>query len=279
MSGRRYHEAVCADGRERTGVIVLPSRPPRAVAILFHPFGFDAASVIDGEAPGDRLIRPLEGAARMAEALDLALVVPEGRGRALDGVSLAWEGHLDFAWSLAEHAREEYGPLPVVAGGLSQGGLEALVLAGRRSPDVVAVWAANPVVDVAAWHADVKRLSPPALVEAQVLEQIEQELCGTPASEPEAYRARSASSYVSELARCAVQLAWSPLDDVVPHQRERQAGQLAGQLRGAGGSVDERITTHVPSDPGVPPGRYAHESCDVWAGGAFLAAAARTGSG
>jgi pimeloyl-ACP methyl ester carboxylesterase len=267
---RATHSAVGADGRERVGVVALPSSAPTAVAIVFHPFGFDTTAVLDGEPPGERLIRPLEGVAAAAELHRLAVVTVEGRGRALEAAPLAWPAHLDFAWALAKDVAAAAGVERIVTGGLSMGGLEALVLAGRHPGEVQAVWAANPVVDPAQWHEDVSAGEAVEPDPAGVPRLLEDEIGSAPDQDHAAWSERSALNYVDGLLQARVQLVWSPADSVVPDQAAHHAGRLARELRRRGADIDERVVTQIPADVRVDAGRYAHESCDVWSGLAFL---------
>jgi pimeloyl-ACP methyl ester carboxylesterase len=260
-----------AEGRV---VTVMPDGKPGAIAVIFHPYGFDPEAVIDGERPGARLIRSLTGFRRPARLHDLVLVAPSGRGRTTVGGSLAWPAHLEAVWDVVDELARELRTTRVVAGGLSMGGLEALVFAGLRPQGVAAVWAANPVVDVAAWCTQIMAGPNSALRELGLDQEILSEVGGTPQEVPDAYRQRSATTYAAALAGVRVQLVWSPADTVVPRQEQQHAGKLAGLIREAGGWVDERIVTAVPPAAGVDAGRYAHESCDVWSGAAFLAGVA-----
>jgi pimeloyl-ACP methyl ester carboxylesterase len=180
------------------------------------------------------------------------VIAPRALGRKVAGVSLAWKPHLDAAWELAAAIRDETRATRIVAGGLSMGGLEALVFAGQHPDDIAAVWADNPVVDLAEWYLD------------KPDEQIPEEVGGLPADVAEQYRVRSANSYAAELARTRVRLTWSPADTIIPNQATKHAHPLAEAVRALGGDLTENILTHIPADPTLDAGRVAHESCDVW---------------
>ena len=207
------------------------------------------------------LIRPLSGVASSARMLGLAVLAPRALGRRLAGVSLAWEEHLDAVSELAAELRQRFGLPTLGAGGLSMGGLEALVFAGRHPRQVSAVWAANPIVDLAGWWEDL------AAVDvgdgAGLSAQIEDEVGGAPIEASAAYRARSASEHLDGLTRIRVRIAWSPADTVIPRQATVHAHPLADGLRDRGGDVVEDVVTHLPTDPDQDPGRFAHEACDV----------------
>ena len=247
---------------EREYLLFVPEGAVRALVVVFHPFGSRPELVLDGGTDGDYLQRPLTGAVSSAEQLGLALLAPRSRGRALDGVSLAWMGHLDAVWSVADGLREEFGLSSTGAGGLSMGGLEALVFAGQHPESVVAAWAANPIVDLAHWRRD---LAAPGGLEggAGLAELIGTEVGGTPEELPDEYAARSPFDYLDALAGVRVRIAWSPVDAVIPNQATAHSHPLASRLRERGGVVVEDVVTHAPTDEKTDPGRFAHEACDT----------------
>jgi pimeloyl-ACP methyl ester carboxylesterase len=248
-----------ADGRTRHTTIVRPSIPSIGTVVLFHPFTFDRESVLLGEPPGERLITALPGMAVPAAMLGITLVSPYSGGRSGDGVSLAWHEHIDGAVRLA---MDEAAGNPVGSAGLSQGGLEALVAAGRHSESIDAVHAVNAVVDVARWYDDMGQCAGAGLAEAHARDLIRHEIGGTPKEVPAEYAARSPFSYIAQLGRVASTIVWTPEDSVVAGQAHHHSGRLCDALRRAGGSPRELITTHIL--PGTDAGRFAHESCDVW---------------
>lgn len=247
---------------EREYLLFVPEGAVRGLVVVFHPFGSRPELVLDGGTDGDYLMRPLTGAVSSAEQLGLALLAPRSRGRELEGVSLAWKGHLDAVWSLADSLREGFGLASIGAGGLSMGGLEALVFAGQHSEGVVAAWAANPIVDLAHWRRD---LAEPGGLEggAGLAELIGTEVGGTPEDLPTEYAARSPFDYLDALTRVRVRIAWSPVDAVIPNQATAHSHPLASRLRERGGEVVEDVVTHAPADDATDPGRFAHEACDT----------------
>lgn len=265
-----------SDGVVRRALVLLPGGAARGIAVVFHPFGFEPEAVVDGEEPGERLIRSLPPVSAAATAFGLAVLAPEGRGRDTPtGHSLAWAAHLDSVWEAVETlAKQIGGEPPVVAAGLSMGGLEALVFAARFSP-VRAVSASNPIVDLGRWHDDLSSHDDALLRAAAAV--VRSEVGGPPSAVPADYAPRSALTYVERLATIPVQLVWSDVDTIAPHQAEAHAGRLASLLRSRGGYVDERRLTVVAPSAELDPGRFAHESFDPWAAFAFLAAACPDG--
>lgn len=306
MEGAGVHRIGRRDrfGIEREYLVAVPDGPVRGVTVLFHPFGFTPEAVLFGEPAGELLIRPLDGALGPARAAGQIVVAPRSRGRALAGISLAWQDHLDATWATVQEVCERFHTEVVVVGGLSMGGQEALVLAAQHAPDVAAVWAVNPVVDLARWHDDIRdRRTSNALQGADAT--IREELGGPPSDLPDEYAHRSPITYAAALAAptnhqpanpaaptsrrtaevagptgrqgaeqmvptgrraggVAVRLVWSEADTIIPGQATYQAHALAEQLHVLGGHVDERIVTHAPVSPEADPGRYAHEACDIW---------------
>ncbi|MEP6843925.1 MAG: hypothetical protein ABJA11_10405, partial [Pseudolysinimonas sp.] len=179
-----------------------------------------------------------------------------------DGVSLAWKPHLDAVWHLSESLRDDFELTTIGVGGLSMGGLEALVFAGQHPEGVGAVWATNSIVDLAQWWRDLPHESG-ASGEPGVAEQIAAEVGGIPDELPDEYRSRSPFAHLDGLARVPVRITWSPADEVILHQRTAHSHPLATQLIERGGEVVEVVVTHIPADESMDAGRFAHEACDV----------------
>jgi len=109
-------------------------------------------------------------------------------------------------------------PRRVYACGLSMGGHEALVLAGRHPDRITAVCAFNPIVDLAAWHEDLASSPIPEIREYNTAARIANEVGGTPTEAPEAYAGRSALELAEGLARVPTLTFWSDQDIIVPRQ-------------------------------------------------------------
>jgi pimeloyl-ACP methyl ester carboxylesterase len=258
-----------ADGRTREYQITVPESP-RAVVLAFHPYGFDPEAVLDGEQPGLRLERPFPGLAAPAARLGFAVVAPRGLGKVqpLAG-TLGYPEHIDAAVAAASAVASEHGGLPIVTLGVSLGGQETLLAAGRHPDVIAAVCAVNPIGDLGAWYDDMVNLPISILADIGVPGQVAEEVGGTPAEVPELYLERSAFGYLDALSTVPVQVVWSPVDNLIPNGKTKHAGRLADLLRGRGAPVSERILTNHPTE-GQEPGRYAHESFDAWAALGFL---------
>ena len=230
----------------------VPARPIRGILVAFHPFGASPELVLDGERPGNYLIRELEGLRAPAEALGYVVLLPRSVGRTTPAISLAWAPHLDVTWELACQLRDELSLDRIDAGGLSMGGMEALCFAARHPDEMGSVWAVNPIVDLARWYRD------------RPDQAVVDEVGGDPDGAPDEYRERSPISHASEIARTRVRLVWSPADTVIPGQATAHAHRLAELIAERGGDLTEVIVTHAPDDVTLDAGRFAHEACDVW---------------
>ena len=249
-------------GQAREYLLFVPQGRVRALVVMFHPFGSRPELVLNGGTDGAYLIRPLTGAVSSAEQLGLAVLAPRSRGRQLEGVSLAWRGHLDAVWFVADSLREKFGLATLGTGGLSMGGLEALVFAGQHPEGVTAAWAVNPIVDLAHWCQD---LTGPDAPEGGpgIADLIGAEVGGVPGELSDEYAARSPFDYLDALAQVRVRIAWSPVDAVIPNQATAHSHRLASRLRELGGEVVEDVVTHAPTDNATDLGRFAHEACDT----------------
>lgn len=260
--GLRALRVVDAVGERRDYLLSVPTGCVRGFVVIFHPFGSRPELVVNGGTDDGYLSRPLTGVVSIAQALGLAVLAPRSKGRRLEGISLAWKGHLDAVWQLSESLREEFGLATIGAGGLSMGGLEALVFAGQHPDGVRAVWATNPIVDLAQWCRDLGEADP-SDGEPGLPDLIAEEIGGAPTALPREYAVRSVFEYAQGLARVHVRLSWSPADTVIPNQRTAHAHLLATRLIERGGDVVEDVVTHSPVDDSADRGRFAHEACDV----------------
>ena len=102
--------------------------------------------------------------------------------------------------------------------GLSMGGHEALVLAGKHPERITAVVAFNPIVDLAAWHDDLANSEVPEIREYDTAARIANEVGGRPSEVPDAYAQRNALTFAEGLATVPTLIFWSEQDLIVPRQ-------------------------------------------------------------
>ena len=245
-----------ADGQDRQVLLVHPGgRRPAPVVLSPHPMGFTAISNVFGEPRGPRTIVDVPGIWPTARDRGVAVICVEGRGAGEPGATLGNPAHLD-AFVEGLHRGSELVPLDldrVVAAGLSQGGLESLLLAARHPQLVRAVAGQNSLTDPATWFPFA--LSMPDL--AEHAQAFRAELGGTPDSAAETYAERSPLALAADLAGHPIMLRYSRFDRIVP--ADTQSVALAAALRRIGGQP-----LLVEDDEGGPHagGRAAHEHVD-----------------
>jgi len=157
----------------------------------------------------------------LAEKHGVIIAMPHGHHHREPLCSLAGPEQIDDMAYLVEALPTfgyEVDRRRVYACGLSMGGQEALVLAGRHPDRIAAVVAFNPIVDLAAWHEELSLCELPEIREYDTARRIANEVGGTPAQVPEAYRARSAFGYLESLALVPILVFWSEHDLIVPRQ-------------------------------------------------------------
>ena len=114
----------------------------------------------------------------------------------------------------------------IYACGLSMGGQEALVLAGKYPDRIAAVVAFNPIVDLAAWQQDLATTNVEDIREFDTASKIVAEVGRSPEACPAAYAERSPIEYADSLAQVSTLLYWSAKDLVVPGQLSRHSYRL-----------------------------------------------------
>ena len=157
----------------------------------------------------------------LAEKYQLVIAMPHGHQHREDLCSLAGPEQLADMVFLID-GLGEHGYLidskRVYACGLSMGGQEALVLAGKYPDRITAVVAFNPIVDLAAWHEELATSDVPEIKEYDTAARIANEVGGTPGEVPEAYAERSATSYIEGLSRVPTLAFWSEKEIIIPRQ-------------------------------------------------------------
>jgi pimeloyl-ACP methyl ester carboxylesterase len=233
-----------------------------------HPFGWTIEHDYHGGCPG--LKAQGHGGWRGVSTATGALVLqPEGHHRAVPGCSMGNEGVVRDvpAWLAAVDGIVPVDRTRIYACGLSMGGLESLLLAGRHPGLFAAVFVFNPVVDVAAWQEDLERTGNAELRAEGSDQLIAREVGGGRIEMPDAYAHRSAFSVLDGLRGTPVSIWWSHLDLVVPRQAERHGKRLYDELKrlDPDGPVSEYNHTarYVLDDPPTDDQRWAiHETSD-----------------
>jgi predicted peptidase len=185
-----------------------------------HPITWTAAEDYHGGLEG--LMREYHrGYYGLAQKYQVLIALPHGHHHKEDLCSLAGSEQIADMIYLIDGLSEHLYPVDksrVYACGLSMGGQEALVLAGKHPDRITAVFAFNPIVDLAAWHEELATSAVPEIKEYDTAARIANEVGGLPLEIPEAYAARSANNFVEGLTRVPTMIYWSEQDLVVPRQ-------------------------------------------------------------
>jgi poly(3-hydroxybutyrate) depolymerase len=174
-----------------------------------------------------------------------AVVLPAGQGRVLSLYSWGYPGQVaDLARmpALAEQAVpfSHYQPHHVYAVGASMGAQEVLLLLAKHPHLLAGAIAFDPALNLANRYYQFPKLSGGSRLQAYA----RLEVGGTPAQDPAAYRLRSPSSYIHQIADSNVplELWWSTKDQVIRNQAS-QAGHFYQQLLQANPAAP--ITSHI----------------------------------
>lgn len=193
---------------------------PLPVVFAPHPISWTAAEDYHGGISGlKRGYHP--GWYGLAEKYHVHIVMPHGHHRRVEQCSLASpEQIMDMAdlVDILESQSYKVDRNRIYACGLSMGGLESLVFAGRYPDLVTAVVAFNPIVDLAVWQIDMQNSELPEVKQFGTAQNISNEVGALPSNVPEAYSERSPFHYLENLARVPTLLFWSEKDAIVPHQ-------------------------------------------------------------
>jgi pimeloyl-ACP methyl ester carboxylesterase len=211
-----------ADGCQVAFDVYAPAQASGPLPLLLapHPITWTAEQDYHGGLEG--LMRQYHrGYYGLPDAHGILIAMPHGHHHREALCSLAGPEQIDDMLQLID-GLTAYGysvdPRRVYACGLSMGAHEALVLAGRHPDRITAVCVFNPIVDLAAWHADLAASPIPEIREYNTAARIAREVGGTPAEVPEAYAWRSALELADGLARVPTLIFWSDQDIIVPRQ-------------------------------------------------------------
>ena len=165
----------------------------------------------------------------LADKYQVVIVLPHGHQHKEDLCSLAGPEQIDDMASIIGDL-EKHGfaidTTRVYTCGLSMGGQEALVLAGKHPECITAAFAFNPIVDLKAWYEELSTSDIPEIKEYNTAARIADEVGGKPDQLPEAYMLRSATNYVAGLSKVPTMIFWSEYDLVVPRQVTHHAYHL-----------------------------------------------------
>lgn len=235
-----------------------------------HPITWTAAEDYHGGIGG--LKRGVHAGWRgLAERYRVLVVQPHGHGRAEPLASCAFEGQIaDMAFLMDELPRQGLSVQPerVYACGLSMGAQEVIVALGRHPDRFAAGFAFNPIVDLAAWHDDLRDSPLAAIAAYRTWERIAREVGGDPSMVPAAYAVRSGHSYAETLVRTPLMLYWSTFDQVVPRQISHHALRLYRQVKALSSTSPIAEYEHTLSHGSLPlasdweAGWKLHEYCD-----------------
>jgi pimeloyl-ACP methyl ester carboxylesterase len=197
------------------------------------------------------------------------IAMPHGHHHHEDLCSLAGPAQIADLVFLIDGLAEfgfEVDPRKVYACGLSMGGLESLVLAGKHPDRITAAVAFNPIVDLAAWHDDLAASDVPEIREYNTAARIAREVGGTPAEAPAAYAQRSATNFAEGLAQVPTMIFWSEHDLIVPRQVTHHTYLLYRQVKeldvNAPFSEYNHTRMHGPLELDQATRWQLHEWCD-----------------
>jgi pimeloyl-ACP methyl ester carboxylesterase len=225
------------DGTVRQAIVVAPNdagERPLPLVIVPHAAGYSAEST----------------AAywhHLPERRGVIAVFPIGHERRSPLFSMGWTGQIE---DLAAMPRiiSSLGfvvDMSRIYGiGISMGGQEVLLLAGRHPGVLAAIVAFNVAMDLRAWYAsgDLAR----GILDA--------EIGGPPEDLPDEYAARSPMSYTATIARVPTLLVWDPNDRIVPHQDDQHSGLFYRRIRDEHPDAQIESQTHRRGHLWVNPG-------------------------
>jgi pimeloyl-ACP methyl ester carboxylesterase len=239
-----------SDGRERRAVLLHPGGDtPVPLVVSPTPMGFTATANLFGSAAGRRTALDFPGLWPTALDRRVAVLSIESFGARLPTASLAWPAHIDAYGTAIEVARTMV-PIDcarIVACGISMGGLESLVLAGRLSPSIRAVAIQNAPFDLIALHD---------ATDDGTRERLEIEVGGDPVTARNSYVERGAARYLDQLAAIPVHIRLNDTDGVVEAKTQ---GRVLGAILSAAGGLVEVCEDEPVVPTGVDAARAAHE--------------------
>lgn len=170
----------------------------------------------------------------LAERYKIIIAMPHGHHHKEELCSVAGPEQIDDMNALIDKLKEyEYlvDSRRVYACGLSMGGHETLVLAGKYPDRITAAVAFNPIIDLAAWHDDLANSEIPEIREYGTADRIANEVGGRPSEIPVAYLERNALTYAEGLSNVPTLIFWSDQDIIVTRQATHHSYALYKQVK------------------------------------------------
>jgi predicted peptidase len=211
------------DGCEQTANIYSPAVETSGslpLVLAPHPITWTAEDDYHGGLEG--LMRKYHpGYYGLADKYQVIIAMPHGHHHKEELCSVAGPEQISDMNDLID-ALEEFGyrvdKSRVYVSGISMGGQEALVLAGKYPDRITAVCVFNPIVDLAAWQEDLANSEVPEIREYGTADRIANEVGCYPDEMTEPYAERSATNYVDGLSKVPTLVYWSEQDLIVPRQ-------------------------------------------------------------
>lgn len=225
-----------SDGTEQTVDLYLPlERTNQRIGLLIapHPMTWTAREDYSGGLP-DLKRKFHRGYHGLASKYGIAIAMPHGHHRKSQNASLAFPPQIDDLASVPRIVNETgilVDESRVYACGLSMGGQEALVLAGRYPQLLAAVVAFSPIVDLVAWHDDMESSVLPEIMQYGTTSNIENEVGGKPSEARAEYEERSPIKYLAGISHVPALLFWSDKEAVVPRQLTHHSYRLYKEIK------------------------------------------------
>lgn len=224
-----------SDGTTQTANIYSPTTTtgPLPLVLAPHPITWTAEQDYHEGYPG--FTRGYHrGYYNLANQYGVVIAMQHGHHRRVENCSLASPEQIADMVYLIDHLQAENYEIDVrriYACGLSMGGQEALVVAGRYPDRITAAVAFNPIVDLAAWQEDLATTDVQAIREFGTDQRIAEEVGGWPSDVPELYRERSATDYIDGLAEVPILILWTHEDLIVPRQTTHHSFLLYQKIK------------------------------------------------
>ena len=205
----------------------------------------------------------------LPDKYEVLIAIPHGHHYREAGCSCAGAAQIiDMAY-LIDYLPNNGFPIDehrVYACGLSMGGHEALVLAGRYPNKIAGAAAFNPIVDLGAWQYDLVYSSSEEIRSYGTGMRIANEVGGLPEEAPALYAERNAMTYEEQLVQIPIMLYWSERDLVVPRQVTHHAYALYQKVKALGATNPISEFNHTRSHGAIGDNDQTnwqlHEWCD-----------------